>query len=591
MAATSAGTGSGPGTTPAETETIPAETGDRNDDGTAAPEQRPVGRARRAARRLGALALPVLLALAGAWIGILLTPATPVQVGPLAATVQLRPALEGRTVILLPPVGEVAFDTHAAPVTIEARVRSVDIDAAQELIYSSEARSRLERDAPDDITSAAIRNAGLHALFATVGAAGMTALGWRRVRRSVVAGGVALGLTAATCGAVALTFRPQALAQPQFDGLLSQAATLVDLGQGTAFDYSSYRSTISQFVNQVSALYVAADSLPQGLGAHGDLITVLHVSDIHDNPQAFDVIRQISGQFDVDAVVDTGDIVSWGTPFEDAQLSTIGTLGVPYVFVAGNHDGAGAVATISAQPNATVLNNQVAEVAGLRIAGIGDPRFAADDSTDAGDWQAGTHAIAATTAMLGETIDEYDAAHPEEGVDLALIHDPTQPEGLLGRVPLVLSGHMHSSNIQLDRDGSGTDWMTVGSSGGALASGGVLPVLDGGEPLGLEARLLYFDASTHRLVAYDDVRMGGLGLVSVSIQRHQMPTDDAPLEVPEDAVEPPTEDPGVVPSVEPGTPVPDDQRVTPSATDVPSTPADPSAPEQSPSAPATTSTP
>ena len=154
------------------------------------------------------------------------------------------------------------------------------------------------------------------------------------------------------------------------------------------------------------------------------------------------------------------------------------------------------------------------------------------------------------------------AEAPEDPVDVALIHDPTQPDGLLGRAPLVLSGHMHTSDVELDRDGSGTDWLTVGSTGGALASGGVAPVLQGEDPLDLTARMLYFDRESGRLVAYDDITMGGLGLVSVSIHRSQMPVEQPELEVPEGAETPE----GTVPpeqEVTPGEGLPDEERVTP----------------------------
>ncbi len=274
------------------------------------------------------------------------------------------------------------------------------------------------------------------------------------------------------------------------------------------------------------------------------IITVLHVSDIHDNPQAFDVIDQLEEQFAIDLVIDTGDIVSWGgTQFEHDQLTAIGQLDVPYVYImGGNHDGSSTAAAIAAQDNAIVLDNEVAEVEGLTIAGIGDPpRFAADDDSDTTGWQEGKDAVAASAYQLGDTITAWDEENPENTVDLALIHDPTQPEGLEGRVPLVLSGHMHTSDVELDRDGSGgTDWLTVGSTGGgALASGGgVAPSSRARIPLDLTARMLYFDRTTGRLVAYDDIVMGGLGLVSISINRTSMPDEESVLEVPEGAETP-----------------------------------------------------
>src|SRR5690625_5619574 len=115
-------------------------------------------------------------------------------------------------------------------------------------------------------------------------------------------------------------------------------------------------------------MYIADDSLPVGLSSE-ELITVLHISDVHDNPQAFDVVEELDSQFAIDLVIDTGDIVSWGTQFENDLLHPIGGLDVPYVFVSGNHDGQATSATIPPHDNAIVLENEVDEVGGLTIAG------------------------------------------------------------------------------------------------------------------------------------------------------------------------------------------------------------------------------
>ena len=87
-------------------------------------------------------------------------------------------------------------------------------------------------------------------------------------------------------------------------------------------------------------------------------------------------------------------------------------------------------------------------------------------------------------------------------------------------------------------------------------------MLQGDDPLDLTARMLYFDRETGRLVAYDDITMGGLGLASVSIHRSQMPQEETALEVPEGAETPD----GTVPpeqEVAPGEGLPDEDRVTP----------------------------
>ena len=68
-------------------------------------------------------------------------------------------------------------------------------------------------------------------------------------------------------------------------------------------------------------LYRAGESV-QSLAPDADTVRVLHVSDLHLNPQAFDVIEQIVDQFAIDVVVDTGDINDWGTDPRDAGSSS-----------------------------------------------------------------------------------------------------------------------------------------------------------------------------------------------------------------------------------------------------------------------------
>ncbi len=107
---------------------------------------------------------------------------------------------------------------------------------------------------------------------------------------------------------------------------------------------------------------------------------------------------------------------------------------------------------------------------------------------------------------------------------MALIHDPGALDPLFGKVPLILAGHYHKRVVRLDE--SGTRVMVEGSTGGAGISVGALNSIEKGEPVPLEATLLYFASSGDRegqLVAYDEVTVGGLGLSSVSIDRVLVP--------------------------------------------------------------------
>jgi hypothetical protein len=95
-------------------------------------------------------------------------------------------------------------------------------------------------------------------------------------------------------------------------------------------------------------------------------------------------------------------------------------------------------------------------------------------------------------------------------VDVALVHESAMAEPLVGRVPLLLSGHAHERGHVA---GGGSLQLVQGSSGGAG-----LRSLDGEDPMPLEMSVLHFDGEG-ALLAVDDITVGGLGQRSVTVER------------------------------------------------------------------------
>ncbi len=317
----------------------------------------------------------------------------------------------------------------------------------------------------------------------------------------------------ASLGSAALSFNPKALQEPRSDGLLANAPAIVGDAQRLADKYDEYAAQLEKMVVNVGTLYNTVSNLPVYTPDDGT-IRVLHVSDLHLNPAAWSVIRSAVEQFHINVVVDTGDINDWGTEMEASFVASIALLGVPYVYVRGNHDSAITQAAVAAQPNATVLDNQVAVVNGLTIAGIGDPRFTPDKggpATDGSEVKLAGQALAKTISGYGNK------------VDLALVHDPESAPPLAGLVPTVLAGHAHGRSVtSLEGDGKTTRLMVQGSTGGAGLRG-----LEHDEPNPLAMSVLYFDPS-HELVAYDDISVGGTGLAEVSLKRHIIAREPLP---------------------------------------------------------------
>jgi predicted phosphodiesterase len=233
---------------------------------------------------------------------------------------------------------------------------------------------------------------------------------------------------------------------------------------------------------------------------------VLFVSDLHLNPAAWGIIRAVGDQYDVDVIVDAGDIADHGTAAESQYVAAIGTLGRPYVYVKGNHDSILTAAAVAEQPNAIVLDHEPVRVADLYFYGAPDARFTPDQQTRgtaSEDLRLGSEELAERVRNL--------SVRP----DVIVYHDPTHADLFQDTAPLILSGHAHRrQDIVLD---DGTRVFVQGSTGGAGLRG-----LEHEEPTPVMLSVLYFDPETRQLVAWDDITLGGLGLSSAELRRTQV---------------------------------------------------------------------
>ena len=127
------------------------------------------------------------------------------------------------------------------------------------------------------------------------------------------------------------------MAEPRYTGLLTRAPAAVGDIDRVLDRFGEYREQLGDLVDNMATLYLAGRDLPV-FEANSRLIRVLHVSDVHLNPEAFDLMERLVEQFEVDAIADTGDLTDWGTDPEAQLVARIGQLRVPYVYVRGNHD-------------------------------------------------------------------------------------------------------------------------------------------------------------------------------------------------------------------------------------------------------------
>jgi predicted MPP superfamily phosphohydrolase len=497
-------------------------------------------------RRLRIAAAVALVSIGSVIVGVMLFAQTHIDVGPFHAEMSVSPSIHGGTEVDIPPLGSLHLDSHKGPIHLKVDLGSLDQQRTEQLIDDPAAISVAGQNAVDDVTGGILR-LGLRTLGAGVLCALiLAALIFRNVRRVAWSGGVALLVTGGSLGLAAATVNPDSIAEPRYEGLLVNAPAVVGDARRIADNYGRYSDQLSELVSNVSRIYTTVSKLPVYAPA-ANTTRILHVSDLHLNPSSWGLIRTVVENFDINAVIDTGDLVDWGSPAEEQYVSNISSLKVPYIYVRGNHDSIAIQAAVARQKNAIVLDDKVTTVAGLTVAGIGDPEFTPDKTVQVPVQNADDPAanpLLQTGGALAKTIRESKTK-----VDVALVHDPAMAEPLSGVVPLVLAGHLHKREVSMlpapspapTPSGSSaptpspsatgpavpTRLMVEGSTGGAGLRG-----LEKDKPTPLALSVLYFDEN-HVLKAYDDISLGGTGESNVQMQRRVIGADAEPTTDPD----------------------------------------------------------
>jgi predicted phosphodiesterase len=432
---------------------------------------------------LGAVAAVALLGPASSTSG---------EVGPGRVAVQARFDTQGRTILALPPLGLISAHTHSPPVTLEARVDQVDVDRLQ-TVFAGHRPDGLLRDQVEVDLEPLLQRMGLRAgiVALLVGAVAGAVIPHRRWTTVVAGSAGALVVVTLLLGSTWQSFDPAAFDDnPRFEGPLERAPAVLAAVRKEFGDLDDVRTRLAMLSTRVTDLYAAAAGAESSHGAR-DEVRILHIADVHLNPVGLEMAAQLARDFDVDAVLDTGDLTSFGLEAEARFAELLGTFDVPYLFVPGNHDSAEARAALAAHPAVTFLDGEIATVGDVTILGVGDPSFTADNVIDTD---------AANRMKLDQAPRVASLVRRTEP-DVLAVHDVRQADSSMGRVPLVVAGHTHKRSAEYVDD---TLVLEVGSMG-ATGLGSFMVKAD--RPY--EAQVLRFRQG--QLLALDYVSLRGLG--------------------------------------------------------------------------------
>ncbi len=271
--------------------------------------------------------------------------------------------------------------------------------------------------------------------------------------RQVVSTGVAALLAAGGTGlGVWGTYQPGHLSTFTTTGLLGTLRS----NAGLLADVEARAEQVTPYVTNLLALSQALQEkfVPAEISKPPAALFLL-VSDMHGANQ-YPMMKRIVADEQITAVIDSGDLLNFGSVTE-AELSGIFTsienLGVPYIFVRGNHDASSLSDQTLLQRMAKIKNVVLLEptpqsytevsVDGVVIAGFNDPRFFGDDNKNNNEKQKPA-AEAFNKAFA-------DRSRP----DIVVSHEPGAVKLVTSATTLV-NGHLHRAEVEGSRIGVGT---------------------------------------------------------------------------------------------------------------------------------------
>ncbi len=451
--------------------------------------------------------LPIVTALLAAVVTVNLLAVITYDVSALQVKLGANFGTPGYTRIIIAPIGNITARTHLAPLQFTVSLQNIDLDILRNIMTASELD--VGEVLVEDVRLQAHRVVVLFALKILLiaglgGVFGMFVLGIRS--SAALAKGFLIGffLGASLLGLTLATYDINAFERPQYRGIVEAAPWMIGLMQESLVRVEELGEQIQILASNLYFAFQRIDEL-KTIGLLEAKLTVLHVSDIHNNPVAYNFARQILESFPVDFVIDTGDLTDWGTPLEAEIVNRIQNLNVLYVFTSGNHDAPDVLERLRQTKNVVLIDNGEKEVHGLRIAGIGDAAALSYSPESAP-----INKLADTARWINEQYQEKESPPHIFGVHNHRIASAIEP----GIFPVVLYGHNHIQSI-LQRDSS--VYINAGTTGAAGIRG-----LQSRDSIPFSLALLYFafnnETADYQLIAVDGIEVQGLE-ASISLNR------------------------------------------------------------------------
>lgn len=410
----------------------------------------------------------------------------------------------GGTTLHVPPVGQLFLKTHYTPWQFIFTLNAIDFAQLEKQLDQIPAKEQWLETLQFETLHAVLK---LFILVCITGLCGaFFALSILRIKpfsKPFCYGMLgALTLILLFIATTALTYNSDAVDHPQYQGVLASAPWAMNLVTMGLDNIEIIGDNLKKISQDLPILFKQAGQI-QNIGNLQFDLAVLHVSDIHNNPAAFEFITELVNNFKIQLIIDTGDLTDYGTPLEAEIITHIARIKIPYIFLPGNHDTPLIVQRLKKVPFVKVLEEGTITVKGLSIAGQADPASYSYNS-DLAPEEDFTKAAEALKRTLQDV---------KSQPDIVLVHNLKIATDLIGQVPVILHGHDHQYRLTTE---SGTIINDAGTTGAAGLRGLTL------EGVPYSAAILYWkkdETGALKFKALDSIKINGVA-GKLTIERH-----------------------------------------------------------------------
>ncbi|HPF19758.1 MAG TPA: metallophosphoesterase family protein [Syntrophomonas sp.] len=372
----------------------------------------------------------------------------------------LAPSASGITELNFPPFGVITAPTHQGPVKLSLTLEQIDSRLLNgQLNHAADSKAlllRLQKGIKASVYDFALRQL----LIALVVAWVMILLVWRTNWKTALLHAVlGTALLAMPVVYAISTYDTNAFREPEYKGVLSMAPSAIEFVSNSLSDLHIMKENTDKIVTNFRKLFLHADALMVMADAEEQqkMVKVLLVSDLHSNPVGVEFIKSTAHRFQVDFIINAGDLTDLGTATEFEAIRELQSIPVPQLLAPGNHDSPEIIDIIAQLDNVTVLDGQMLTVAGIKVIGFADPL--ADDAAVEYENPEKTRQILAEEAVRIQA-----GLEDQERPDILVVHHPSLGEKLMSLAEITVSGHNHQLQIKQQ---NGSTFINPGTAGAA----------------------------------------------------------------------------------------------------------------------------